>query len=127
VDQAALVGLDVEAGRQILLLLDDAKFKVVAAFWRYSSESEDWRLWIATPLVDLRGKLAAYRRLDQIVRTQAPHLLLSPLITLVGTKEKVIRGLRRIFGKAASVDGMRLGNNFVDGELIEAAYVYRIR
>jgi hypothetical protein len=126
-DQAALVGLDVEAGKEILRLLDDAKFRVVAALWRYASESEDWRLLIATPIVDRYGKLAAYQRLDRIIRTNAPHLLLAPRVTLVGSKDKLIRGLRRIFGKAASIDGMRLGNNFIDGEFLEAAYVYRIK
>ncbi|HTD45041.1 MAG TPA: hypothetical protein VK687_12705 [Bryobacteraceae bacterium] len=126
-DQATLVGLDIEAGRRILRYLDEASFKVSAAFWLFSSERQDWRLWIATPLVDKAGKRDAYLRLGDILRTTEPELLIHPVVHLVSPKEKLIRSLRRIFGKTASVEGMRLGNNLIDGTFIEDAYVYRIR
>jgi len=126
-DQATLVGLDIEAGKRVLRYLDEAKFKVRAAFWLFSSELQDWRLWIATPVVDQTGKRGAYLRLGDVLRAVEPELLVHPVIHLVSPKEKLIRSLRRLFGKTASVEGMRLGNNLIDGTFIEDAYVYRIR
>jgi hypothetical protein len=126
-DQATLVGLDIEAGRRILRHLDEASFKVSVAFWLFSSDRQDWRLWIATPVVDKVGKRDAYLRLGDILRAAEPELLIHPGVHLVSPKEKLIRSLRRIFGKTASVEGMRLGNNLIDGIFIEDAYVYRIR
>lgn len=126
-DQATLVGMDVEAGQRLLHHLDEALFKVSAAFWFFSSERQDWRLWIATPVVDEAGKRGAYLRLGDVLRAAEPELLMHPVVHLVSPKEKLIRSLRRIFGKTASVEGMRLGNNIVDGIFIEDAYVYRIR
>ena len=38
-----------------------------------------------------------------------------------------MRALRRTFGTASSVNGMRLGGNVIDGVFVEQAYVYRIR
>jgi hypothetical protein len=40
--------------------------------------------------------------------------------------EPFIRDLRRIFGKAASVEGMRLGGQTIGGRGLDDAYVYRI-
>jgi hypothetical protein len=37
-----------------------------------------------------------------------------------------IKGLRSIFGKAKSVEGMRLGGQLIGDRFIEDAYVYRI-
>ncbi len=37
-----------------------------------------------------------------------------------------IKGLRKMFGKAKSVEGMRLGLQTIGGRFIEDAYVYRI-
>ena len=54
-DNATLVKPDIEAGRQLLQGLDEANFDVQAAFWFYREESEEWRLYIATPLVAKMG------------------------------------------------------------------------
>jgi hypothetical protein len=43
------------------------------------------------------------------------------------TRQPLVRELRKIFGKAAEVAGMRLGGQMIDGGWIDDAYVYRIR
>ena len=37
-----------------------------------------------------------------------------------------VRELRRLFGKARSVEGMRLGGQMIGDRFVEDAYVYRI-
>src|SRR4029077_9994653 len=47
-DKAALVDVDITSGKKILDILDKAGFKVIVAFWLYTSEFEAWRLYIAS-------------------------------------------------------------------------------
>jgi hypothetical protein len=42
-------------------------------------------------------------------------------------KNPLVCGLRRIFGKAASLEGMRLGGQTIGGVWVDDAYVYRIQ
>ncbi|MCU1273426.1 MAG: hypothetical protein JWO48_857 [Bryobacterales bacterium] len=49
-DQGILVGPEIEAGKKLIEALDASGFRVKAAFWFYREESEEWRLYIATPL-----------------------------------------------------------------------------
>jgi len=99
-DKATLVGIDLEAGRDLLNLLDQAKFKVTAAAWIHLPEFSDWRLWIASPVYD----------------------------SVVSPKEPVIRDLRRRFGKADwFVEGTRIGGHMIGDRFIEDGYVYKIK
>ena len=56
-DNPTLVDVDIAAGKQVLQILDQAGFKVIAAFWLYTSEFEAWRLYIASPVVDAEGRV----------------------------------------------------------------------
>ena len=49
-DKATLVDVDITAGKQVLDILDEAGFKVIVAFWLYTSEFEAWRLYIGSPI-----------------------------------------------------------------------------
>ena len=55
-DNATLVGPDLEAGKQFIRALDASGLEVRAEFWLYLEESGDWRLYIATPLVKEHGQ-----------------------------------------------------------------------
>jgi hypothetical protein len=126
-DKATLVDIDITGGERVLQILDRASFKVSVALWLYSSEFEAWRLNIASPLVDTEGPKEAYIRLLSALRAADPDLTANLTITLVSPKDPLMRALRRTFGTASSVHGMRLGNNVIDGLFVEQAYVYRIK
>jgi hypothetical protein len=126
-DKATLVDIDITGGERVLQILDRASFKVSVALWLYSSEFEAWRLNIASPLVDTEGPKEAYIRLLSALRAADPDLTANLTITLVSPKDPLMRALRRTFGAASNVHGMRLGNNVIDGLFVEQAYVYRIK
>ena len=127
-DKATLVGFDLEAGRELLRRLDQTEFKVVAALWLYLPEFGEWRLWIASPVVDEEGIEGAYRRIQAILLKNSKRIPIDlAQITAVSPKDPFIRGLRRAFGKTASVEGMRLGGQPIGDRFIVEAYVYRIR
>jgi len=68
-DKAALVDVDITSGKKILDILDKAGFKVIVAFWLYTSEFEAWRLYIASPAVEAEGITRAYLRLLSALRS----------------------------------------------------------
>jgi hypothetical protein len=46
---------------------------------------------------------------------------------ILPTKDPFVRELRKIFGKAKNVEGMRLGGQTIGNRFVDAAYVYRIQ
>ena len=127
-DKATLVDVDIAAGKQVLQILDQARFRVSVALWLYSSEFEAWRLYLASPLVDTEGPKKGYLRLFSALNSSDPDLGSKVTITLVSPKDPFIRPLRRMFGRAIEVnEGTRLGGHAMDGMFVEQAYLYRIR
>ena len=121
-----LVGLDVELGNQILGMLDAAKFPVPVALWIQREEEERWRLLLASPLYDRLGPRKAYRMLVDTLWPSDQDWVNSPII-LQSTRTPLVRELRRIFGKAAKLTGMRLGGQTIGGVWVDEAYVYRVQ
>lgn len=58
---SALVERDVELGRKLLAALALSRVPVTAAFWGRTEEANKWGIFVVTPLVDLKGRSAAYR------------------------------------------------------------------
>jgi hypothetical protein len=128
-DKATLVGIDLEAGRDLLKLLDEAKFKVTAAAWVHLPEFSDWRLWIASPVYDSEGIFEALRRIQVVLRKASPRMPIElDQITVVSPKDPVIRDLRRRFGKADwFVEGTRIGGHMIGDRFVEDGYLYRVK
>ena len=121
-----LVSIDIERGAEILRILDAAKLKVCVAAWMFLSEYEDWRLVIAARPFDSAGPRSAYTLLRNSLAEAgfAPHKI--PTVLFLPTTDRSIRDLRRIFGKAKSVEGLRLGGQMIGDRFLQEAYVYRI-
>ena len=120
-----LVGPDVDLGAGILRALDAAKFPVTVALWLLKEDEGEWTLVLGTPLYD-KDPDEAYGRLGSALRPEGYYLGLLP-IRIEGHRHPLIAGLRKTFGNAASVEGMRLGKHSIRGVWIDDAYVYRIK
>ncbi len=93
-----------DKGAKILRILDGDALKISVALWVYLPEYEDWRLVLSS------------RKLG----------LWSPPVMILGMSDPFIRNLRRIFGKAKSVDGMRLGGQTIGDRFVDDAYPNRM-
>ncbi len=122
----SLVGLDVEMGHRILGVLDAARFPVPVALWIRRGDEDKWRLLLATPLYDRLGPGRAYRKLVD-THWDTEHDWVHSPVQLDSTRKPLIRALRQIFGKTASVSGMRFGGQMIGNTWVDDAYVYRIR
>lgn len=57
----------VRAGETLVRLLDEEGTRPEAAFWLYSSESGEWRLVLADPLVASTGPRKTYERIQRLL------------------------------------------------------------
>lgn len=116
---------DIETGRAVTDALISARFAVSAALWLYMSEAGEWRLIIATPLVDKWGPRRAYSDLQVILAANQLRIDLSK-ISLVSPKDSLIRLLKSSLRFHGPAPGIRFTGNTVNNVYIEDAYVYRI-
>jgi hypothetical protein len=124
-DQATLVGPDLSAGREIVSVLDAAHVKQITALFVSFPEYSDWRLVLSSPSLDQENSLKAGEKVHKILHGKFDYPL--PPILILPTKDLLVRELRKIFGKAKSVEGMRLGSQTIGNRFVESAYVYRIQ
>ena len=125
-DTQTLVSVDIDRGAEIIETLDRAKVKVAVALWAFLSEYEDWRLVMASRQFDSPDPRSAYRLLHESIASADTSFRKTPAVLILQTTDPFIRELRRLFGKAKSVKGMRLGGQTLGDRFIQDAYVYRI-
>jgi hypothetical protein len=121
-----LVSEWIEAGRRLTQALDAADFGVVASLWLYDPESDEWRLIIASRLVDDEGPLGAYRRVQKVL--EAPELANLSLsdISVVSPDHHLIRLLGLALKTGPEVSGIRFTRNRINDQFVEDAYIYRL-
>lgn len=124
--QTLLVGPEIETGRKILQALDNAKLKISVAMWAVLSSYGDWRLVLSSSRLDAKGTRGAYHAVFEALDKAGFTVRETESLVIFSMKDKFVRDLRRIFAKAASVEGMRLGGQTFGDRHIEDAYVYRI-
>jgi hypothetical protein len=124
-DQATLVGPDIDVGREVLAALDEAGIKNIVALLAVLPEYGDWRLILSSPSLDQTHLLRAHEKVSVILGGRFVYRL--PVIMILPTKDPFIRELRRIFGKTKDVTGMRLGGQMIGNRFIDNAYVYRVQ
>ena len=125
-DNAILVGPDIDAGKRLLQALDAAKFRVDAAFWFYREASEDWRLYIATPLVKKLGPRKAYTEVLDVLRRNGIQELDLSRISVVDVTDSLVTVLGLAISTKADISGISLNGNTVNGVYIRAAHIYRM-
>jgi hypothetical protein len=124
--QALLVNVDLDAGTEILRIMDTAGVKVSVAAWIVFEEYGDWRLLLSSRQLDAAGPgKASGLVFDALVAADFP-VERTPTILILPTTDSTVRTLRRIFSKAKSVAGMRLGGQQIGKRWVEDAYVYRV-
>lgn len=121
-----LVDRRIDHGARLLADLDEAGVPIESAFWLFTSEWDEWRLVLATPLYDQFGPLEAYRRLLDVFDADITISFRSDSITAVGTDNIRVQELRSLFRTLPPKFGDRFEDRFIQGQEIENAYVYRL-
>jgi len=116
----------IESGKSVLEDLDRRRFRVDAALWLYVTDSNEWRLLLATPKVHIDGPKKAYKRLLQTLRDSGVHGVTYDNVAVVDSRDPLIQLLRRAVSKNRSMNGIRFSRYTINGQFIEDAYIYRM-
>lgn len=126
-DKPTLVDADIKAGEALLSRLDDIEFNVKAALWFYVQDSEEWRLIIASPIVDNDGPKKAYEKVQlQLQELNGHYELTLRNISLVSPQDKLIKALKSAITTGKAISHIRFTRNVINGIFIEDAYIYRL-
>ena len=123
----ALVNFDFDSAEMAIRALDAAGRDPDVALWAKLPDYESWRLVIASTKIDQDSPLAGYRQINEALERASIPVHRQPTILLRPMRSPMIKELLSVFGKTASVYGMRLGGQTFGDKYIEDALVYRIR
>jgi hypothetical protein len=116
----------VTIGRRRVIDLPASHFRVRAAFWLYLPESQEWRLVIATPLVDEQGPQATYRDIRAVLAANLALNLSLQNISAVSPKDPLAKALSKALSSEPGAVSMRFTRSALNGTYVEDAYVYRL-
>jgi hypothetical protein len=112
---------DIELGRQVTDALELTNLPVEGSLWFQRADSEEWRLVLATPLVDTQGPQAAYSKFYRAIkRLNLEHELPLWRVTVVSPKEPLIMSLR----SALKPRGSSTLRSFRINQFFKDTYIY---
>lgn len=122
---APLVEASIDAGRRLVVELDSEQVDIEAAFWSFRPESSQWRLVLASPLVDAVGPMETYKQLQRIISEHGLEIELRD-ISVVSTRDELVNLLRMAIQTGPGLSGIRFTGNAINGTFIDDAYIYRM-
>lgn len=123
-----LSGEMIDAGRDLIVSLDNDNAAIGGALWLYASETETWKFVIAVPEVKSKGPKKAYEKVQSTILRmpkEKPSISLRD-ISIRDTNDPLITLLRIMLRTGSGVSGIRATGNVISGVLIEDAYIYRL-
>ena len=123
-DQATLVDHQIDDVTKLVDRLRRDNFDVKAAFWLYTSEADQWFLYLVSDAVDQKGITEAYKAVYKAME-RLTNLSIDPFeVKLVSPGDPVAKAVIDFLSKqharvATRVRGTNIGNIY-----IENAYIY---
>jgi|ERR1017187_10130635 hypothetical protein len=125
-DKATLVSIDLERGEEVLKILDEAGLRIMVAVWLVSPDHDDWRLVLGSRQFDGAGVRHAYGLVNRALDKAGYPIEKIPTLWILPMNDPFIRDIRKRYGKAKNVEGMRLRLQTIGNWFIEDGYAYRI-
>jgi hypothetical protein len=119
---------DTEFGRKLLdAIRASDKFSADGAFWLLHTEpDDDWKLMVATKLLDEIGLRKAYLRLSPIMRDVYPTPDQKLRVALISPNSSLYQDLLSVF-RGKNAHGQWLAGTVLGDTYIEGAYIYELR
>jgi hypothetical protein len=91
------------AGKRLLADLDAQNMGITAAFWMYQEEAQEWRLILATPLIEKDGPISAYLKVREIIEAGAEgarenERLFLRDVALISPNSNLFKEMYRVYG-----------------------------
>jgi hypothetical protein len=113
-------------GKKLIDALKENKFPLSGAFWEFDQEIEDWYLMIVTKLVEEKGPIATYSKIDEIIKKYDIHIRLDS-IKVIKPKDKralVIKGI--IQASSNSLADIKISGSGFNSIYFEDLYIYNL-
>jgi hypothetical protein len=126
-DQATLVEMQIDDGQRLINRLVKEGVEVTAAAWAKESESGQWFLYLATPLVgEDGGTRSAYRRVNAVIRElRQEGFSIDPLeIKMIGQHDPVAKEMVAHRDSRSAKTPTRFHGNWLGELAVEEAYIY---
>lgn len=115
----------IREGEAITSQLEELGVPLTASFWLYTSERNDWRLTLASPLVNSEGQLAVLHLVGKALHALNLSISYVHHISVISTHAPVVRALSSLDPDGALVESKRF-NGVFDRYYIDDVYLYRI-
>jgi len=119
-------------GWDLLVALEAEGFPVKAAFWSRVGEGEEWRLFIASPIVDEQGPLKAY----QMIQSVFPNIKSSNGLTVfklawddisvIGLKSELFKQVKTEAPWAIKKTSKKLSSEIKDLSFLAEKLIYKL-
>lgn len=124
-DQITLVENRIDDGAKLIEELEKAGIDVTAACWIKTDDDEQWYLYVASPIVDNEGAVAAYRQVHTIIRQMPEPFWIDPFeVKLLGASDPIAEAVLKLHEKYPARIATRYKQPTLGGVSIEAAYIY---
>jgi hypothetical protein len=124
-----LVDENIDDGANLIYELDQSNVQIDAALWFYFTEAEEWRLIIATPIIDKKGPVSAYKKIIEFIK-EKNLFFHTPIrkLTILSPHDPLIKLLKIVVKTGpSSIARIRFQNNVINNVPIDDALIYRIQ
>lgn len=126
-DKTLLVDKDIEDGKRLVEALDISGFPVTSALWFYLTDSDEWRLLLASPWMVEKGPKKTYALIQSVIAESEPPLsILLKRISVMNPENKLIQLLRTAITTEHELSEIRFTRNTINNIFIEDALIYRL-
>ena len=118
----------IDAGRELTQRLDRHNLPIAAAMWLYLSESDLWRLIIASPIVEECGPRRAYQLIQKELRAAPQKVQVISLgdISAVEPNSPLVSPFHGLKKVSSPPVGVRVSRSTFNGHFVEGAYIYKL-
>jgi hypothetical protein len=125
-DQATLVEHQIDDVPKLIDQLKRDNLDVKAAFWLYTSEADQWFLYLVSDMVDQKGITESYKLVYKAMK-RLPRLSIDPFeVKLVGPGDPVAKAIIDFLSKQRAPLARRVRGTNLGDVYIENAYIYYI-
>jgi len=118
----------IDSGGALVRKLDEQDLNPDAAFWLYSTETQEWKLVIVEFKMSKVGPKGIYKKIQDTISTSKedmPDMSLDS-VALAKPDAPIVALLKKAIHTGPGISGIRFQNNVINGTVIEDAYIYRM-
>lgn len=128
-ERASLDEARIAAGEALVRRLEERGCAVPAAMWAYESDINEWRLYLAMPLLYDSSPAAGAEQVSQAIaslRSQEEFPVARTEIAPVGIDHPAIRMIAAAIGTGPSIAKLRIQSTKVNGTMVDDLLIYRL-